>query len=768
MASDGFPPTIAFEVAIILILLMVAVTLMGRQLARLLPYRLRPRAILYLSPALGLGLLVLAASHVGRLIGFATLPTAVAAVMASGAMLAWMCERRRAEAALHAAIVAALSIVAGSAILMCVWRFGGFDSANDAFTYLAHGNWLQTHAFSDTIRPDDIEPYSSQVALYQQADFRMGGSYLLGWIQAMAGLRWSYVAYPVTVAAAAGAFSLATVFAASLFARVRPLHGYLLACLPGTGAGGVVFAMIKGFLPQLLGGAVALACLALAGALLVEFTRPAGSLPRTAHWRAGLALGGLFAVVVTAYSEQSPLVALGLLMAGGIILAVAPQNRLQLVKLIGASVVAAVALMNIEALRAARAIVEQANALVGWPVDWSVIEYLGHAVGIHGGSGDVVEWIGGRPAFDIAFMIGLAALALWTWRHPRRADITAALPLLCFAALCIAGFVYFRYMVPAPFPLGKGQSWSEFKLAGWASPVAAVLIAAMLARLMTSSRSHLITAILVLVLAQGLLRNYVVAADRMMPITDQLGADRPIFETLLSIRANVMQHLRPGEVVYLDMSGEFVKLRQLLSYMLYDVHVTADWLDDAYISPHLPPGDRNPSRKSAAYVIVPVTLVPAGVRQRLIWRAGNLAMVARQDGQYAEISSVKGGYDRETDGPRWWFWVKDEIVFTLSEIDIGEAVLRRRISFEYWPTGKNNLSLEIIGTKDRLKLALPSPPEGKGMFDQTLAASLGRVQKVIVRGDDEPVRLGPNDPRTAKFLIANLEIEAIPADPSAR
>jgi hypothetical protein len=33
--------------------------------------------------------------------------------------------------------------------------------ANDAFTYLAHGNWLQTHCilrlFSDAVRPDDIK-----------------------------------------------------------------------------------------------------------------------------------------------------------------------------------------------------------------------------------------------------------------------------------------------------------------------------------------------------------------------------------------------------------------------------------------------------------------------------------------------------------------------------------------------------------------------------------------------------------------------------------
>ena len=73
---------IGAQVTAILILLMAAVTLIGRHLARLLPYRLRPRSILYLSPALGLGLLVLVSSYVGRLVGFATVPYAIAALMA--------------------------------------------------------------------------------------------------------------------------------------------------------------------------------------------------------------------------------------------------------------------------------------------------------------------------------------------------------------------------------------------------------------------------------------------------------------------------------------------------------------------------------------------------------------------------------------------------------------------------------------------------------------------------------------------------------------
>ncbi len=42
----------------------------------------------------------------------------------------------------------------------------------------------------------------------------------------------------------------------------------------------------------------------------------------------------------------------------------------------------------------------------------------------------------------------------------------------CLAGLLSAALFYFRYFVASPFPIGHGQSWSQFKLAEWAFPFA--------------------------------------------------------------------------------------------------------------------------------------------------------------------------------------------------------------------------------------------------------------------------------------------------------
>ncbi len=761
LADYYFLAALTAKIALLQVLLLMAATLIGRRVACLLPYRLRPRAKLYLAPALGLGVLVLASSYIGYYVGFAVIPGAVAAATAAGAIVAWLTEARRIEAGLHGLTVGLVSFIAGSAILMCVWRYGGFDSANDAFTYLAHGNWLQTHAFREPIAPNDIKPYSTQVACYQRIGFRMGASYLLGWVQAMAGLRWSYVAYPVVGAAVATALGFAAVFAASLCCHIRRVHGLLLACLPGVSAGAVAFALIKGFLHQEVGSAFGLVFLAAGGAVIVEFMRPPKLRSPSGLWGSGLLLGGLFAAVVYSYGEISSFLAVGALVTLVVAIVIAPSRWLALLGLAGIAAITAILLINFEAFRAVRSIILESNAVVGWPVDWSTMEFGAHALGIHGGSGDPVEWITGGRALGVALMTGVAVLIVWSWRHPRRTIVLMALPLFCFAALCVLGFIYFRYQVPSPFPVGKGQSWSEFKLSEWVYPVCAFLILTSFASFIRNFRSGVATGALAAVIVAGLLLNYRAAEWRMAATISDLGTQRPIFATLLNIRANVIQRLQSGDAVYLDMGGRFLKMRQLLTYMLFDRDVLANWSDDGYIFGWLPPGRQNPSRKLASYIIAPIADMPAELREKLLWRIGSLGMFSTLDALVPLIVSANGGYDRETDGDRWWYWVKDQIVFELDEPGDAGAALGRRISFQYAQHGERDLSLEIIGESGRLDIALPQPADGKGLFQKTLPSSFGRIERIMIKGTGEPLRLATNDQRLVKFIIANLEVSYV-------
>ena len=50
------------------------------------------------------------------------------------------------------------------------------------------------------------------------------------------------------------------------------------------------------------------------------------------------------------------------------------------------------------------------------------------------------------------------------------------MPTVALVLFLVAGILYFRYLVPSPFPKGIGQTWSQFKLANWANPFVMALV----------------------------------------------------------------------------------------------------------------------------------------------------------------------------------------------------------------------------------------------------------------------------------------------------
>ena len=130
------------------------------------------------------------------------------------------------------------------------------------FTYLAHGNWLQFHAFNDTIPTDQVTAPLTQISLYQHFGFRMGGSYLLGFFQSMLNIRWSYDIYPAVVYAPVCATCLTCGFPlAMLLGRFSLVARLMILSIPAYSLGGVVFSASYGFLPQSYGQMFAAAAL---------------------------------------------------------------------------------------------------------------------------------------------------------------------------------------------------------------------------------------------------------------------------------------------------------------------------------------------------------------------------------------------------------------------------------------------------------------------------------------------------------------------------
>lgn len=154
---------------------MLVVTALGRRIAHLLPSSLNDSVGFYIAPLLGLAGIVLITTVYGWLSPF-KIGISISLSLSVGLLLLGIAfEKQRADLFRDWLIVSAFAIVATIPILTPAIRFDSFNPFNDSFTYLAHGQWLQEHAFSEAARASGFFPAETQVVLYQGAGHRMGG-----------------------------------------------------------------------------------------------------------------------------------------------------------------------------------------------------------------------------------------------------------------------------------------------------------------------------------------------------------------------------------------------------------------------------------------------------------------------------------------------------------------------------------------------------------------------------------------------------------------
>ena len=228
-------------------------TLMGRAWGSLFPYRLRGPVRFYLAPVLGLATLTIIASLLGRILPLGN-SVVVPVLVVSLTVWALVRESNITQAFRHSMWVSVFSLACGASVLGPLFAFGGFNAHNDGFTYLAHSNWLQGHAFGDAISAEQVTPLTTQVLLYQREGFRMGGI---------------LPARPCAIAAQSamvlrglsrrrhlghcGLLSCHRFPLGAVIAPRSPPHSPCTTCLPAFTLGGLVFGANLGFLPQTLG-----------------------------------------------------------------------------------------------------------------------------------------------------------------------------------------------------------------------------------------------------------------------------------------------------------------------------------------------------------------------------------------------------------------------------------------------------------------------------------------------------------------------------------
>jgi len=736
-------------------------TLIGRAWGGMFPYRLRGAARFYLAPVLGLATLTIIASLLGRILPLgnsALVPVLIVSLMA----WALVRESSTPQAFRHSMWVSIFGIVCGASVLAPLFAFGAFNSHNDAFTYLVHSNWLQAHAFGDTIAAAHVTPLTTQVALYQQEGFRMGGSFLLALAQSLLNLQWSYEVYPSVVISAIAACCLAIGFplAQSLRPICRRTRLALLA-LPAFTLGGLVFGANLGFLPQTVGLSIGAGLLFAVGPSL-RWVSIGGASSRTIA-KVVLPAVALFSAAVFAYSELAPFLLVAIL-GSGFLLALRFRAWGRVLVYTGLLLGLVGLLLNTELIRVYTALRTQSGVVVGSPVDWSLLGYVAHAFGVHGGAWDGFQWALPERSGSVFFFLGVAItslLAVIVLSGSRAIVVKTLNGVLLPAAVVLmvfcAGLLYFRYFVPSPFPKGLGQSWSQFKLADWAHPFAmafALLAMAHLRPRMGKYFDHVV----MLLFVMGLVSATLIGMARTTPLIQYYGGTRDLSHFYQEFRQTVLANCPRSATIHLALNEHDHKFRQIVAYYFPDREVTSDWTDDSMIFRRLPAGRRTQSLNAGDCVVEPVAQGGWLSKGETVgpFRIGVF------DGQgQVRIASVTGAYDRESDGQNWWHWVERKVTFKVQSLNFSNDVLHSEVRFEYGTRDKQTLFIRITQRDGRQhNLEVKSTGESFMQFASIYNISPKEIEEIIVETDGQATPLGRDDVRVAAFAVRNMTINA--------
>jgi hypothetical protein len=524
-------------------------------------------------------------SHAG-VAGWRAGPATLALALLLGGVIRWRlpCAAAGGWRRLSPAAGLLLIALAGAALaLLPVARFNAFNPYNDTFTYISISDHLQAHAFSEPASPDPASPFLSQTKLYQDVGLRMGATFLLALVQSFAPGRRAIEFYPALAAWGVALNVLAVFLLCRWGIRLDRRRAFAAAWLAAVIPNPFHYAAANGFLPQLIGTAffvLALAWLA--------------RLARGGRHGAAAGLAFTLAALASAYSE---LMIPALLIAGAVFaLRMIPERgRAGRARVWGLAVLLALLFTNLEIARMMRALPSQIHALVGMPIAYRPLEFLGAALGANPGpwepSNVHVLWRY-SPGLDNALAALLGLLALWGLAALlRRVAVRAGYftALLFMASL----FLWFALVERGPVR----PSWSEFKITQWAYPLLLPLLVAGAAAL--PRPRFMLGALLLLTTGAGIRvhgRISRVESGNALAWTGADAAASPFANhpfAAYAALADAVDRLQPEGIVELRFSPARMQHRQLVVYYLAPRQLIGDWRNDGYLIIKMKPENQN-------------------------------------------------------------------------------------------------------------------------------------------------------------------------------
>lgn len=725
----------------------------------LLPSSIREPVGFYVAPLLGLAGIVLITTVYGWLSPFRT---SISLGLSIGLVLLGVgFEKQRTELLRDWLTVSAFAVVATIPILAPAFQFDSFNPFNDTFTYLVHGQWLQQHAFSEAARSSGFFPAETQVALYQGAGHRMGGSFFLGFVQSLFHLEWSYYAYLATVSLVFALGSLAIGGVIQQVVPVTKVVALTLCTLPAFSMNGFVFGAQFGFFPQTFGLAFAagLACL-IPG--LVAYTLSAKP-SWTKQFLYLLPLTLCCSALLLTYNDMFPVLGAGiglfLLLVGS--MHWEERNRIALSLLI--FTVQVMTVINIEGVRIIRNLLHtivgaaSGDMRFGWPVLWSPIQFIAHSFGMKSPfdnhvlrmDGLISSWI--FPALLLAILVILVKLV-----RARPINLVV-LFLIAINFVFWLAFLKFRY---ATAGIGQevGFTFLQFKLAKWLSPFNLGLLGISIAWFLVNLVKYkfILKFTFATAFVAGLYIHYtVVAQEFMKPFQGETLRTQAPFSVLLDLKSR-LANIPTDQVIYLGIPQEHHKLTQMVAYILSDRKLSSHY-EDNYMGIHIPESERNlPPENSNWYI--QLKQAPT-IDENPLNRVGPF-YILHAPFSIVTLESIKGAYaTEETIDKKSRNWVKDSVEYRFHLI--GEAH-KAKVKFKFLIPGSPRILFVELDTKSGKRISSFEIPMKGGWGDYESPIMDINSEDVILRfkASGNPARLSEVDSREVKFLIENLSLES--------
>jgi hypothetical protein len=740
----------------IMLVMVSASAVVGISLCNLLPYRLRPVARFYFSPLLGLTVFIFIATIHGWFVPFKQWSCIAEGLFVLAISFYFI--KKKAKLLPYLLIIIPYAIVVSLTVLFPLLRYDAFNSFNDAFTYLVHGQWLQEHAFSEPAVRSGNYPALTQVALYQAGGMRMGASFFLGWTQAVFGLAWSYYAYPAVIALPLIAGSLAVGGAIKLMVIKKRLISILMGCLTATAFNGFAFGASYGFFPQTFGLALAAGATTLLAGLIKQNMRTY-QLKKTIRNCLPVAL--IFGALALCYNDLLLFIGAGLFVFMVIIAISNPSKIKTFIMVIVVLLLQIAVLVNVEFVRIIRnllnAVIGVGSGLhrVGWPIFWKPVEFLSYAFGLRA----PVEngWLLGNEYISVTVCVIMVFAIIFFLMKCLRTPFAAYLYLNASVLMVfIAGFIYFRYITSGPTVAETGNTFLQFKITKWASPFCFIFIGASIAYICHKKRvlSILITALLLVMVILTSAGNYVLAEIYSNNYLQEIGCKKAAFNELLKLRV-LIKNISNTDVIYLNLGSVHHKLRQLVAYILYDRKVAGDYTDDGYIYGHLPHNQQSISFNKANWIIDYIGMDKNKDTPEL--KVGNIILKKRPDYQIS-LLAVTGGYGREIVGDDWWYWTSDSLEFKYKTLGIIKKKIK--LKFGYMP-GSDGRKVKILIRSNKTSEMMMRMKLGWNEFETQPIEIYGTDLSIKFSSDERLVPISATDKRMVSFLIKNLELMVI-------